>query len=99
MDVRIKVNYSFLLVITPDSLLFQCKCLYLYKSHDGWVSPSAQPFWLPTIYLFIYLQYITLTDYILTVANYLRNFKFRFICKKNYKFAKLSIERNLQFLT
>ena len=31
---------------------FQCKCLYLYKVHGGWVSPSAQPVWLPNIYLF-----------------------------------------------
>ena len=46
-----------LLVITLDSLLFQCKCLYLYKSHGGWVSPSAQPVWLPTIYLFIFTLY------------------------------------------
>ena len=29
--------------------------------------------------------------------NYNYNFKFDFICKKIYKFAKLSIKRNLQF--
>jgi len=27
------------------------------------------------------------------------NFKLHFICKKNYKLAKLSIERHLQILT
>ena len=29
--------------------------------------------------------------------NYNYNFKFDFICKKNYKFVKLSIKWNLQF--
>ena len=38
-----------------SNIHFQCKCLYLYKAHGGWVSPSAQPVWLPTIYLFIYI--------------------------------------------
>ena len=33
------------------------------------------------------------------LIDYKYNFKLHFICKKNYKFAKLSIERNVQFLT
>ena len=61
-----------MLVITPDWLLFQSKFLYLYKLHGGWVSPSAQLVWLPTIYLLIYLHYITLTDYILTIPLLIR---------------------------
>ena len=63
------VLWYHLLVITPDSLLFQCKCLYLYKSHRSWVSPSLSLF---GFLLFIYLQYITLTDYILTIPLLIR---------------------------
>ena len=36
-----------LLVITPDSISISNANAYLYKVHGGWVSPSAQPVWLP----------------------------------------------------
>ena len=55
--VRIFLNYI-CQVITPDSLYYIAKCKYLYNLQDGWVSPPAKPFRLPTSVLFIYLQSI-----------------------------------------